>query len=245
MYYFIFGSRRSGNHAIIGWLYGLFKETYVHMNDLQEIDLEQFKKGMNTLLTHFYIDRKFVPFQGAKYVIISFENKTPEILKDWFEYLDSKEIDYRIVIIFRDVLNLYASWIQTYKKVPENAVNSYKRIMDILLDTPKNKYLFIFYPKWNDEQKYRNDLALALGHLNHDIHFNECIGYGTSFFENRTTIDHTLYNKRWTRFKDHQYLNNIDRDVLIKWKAINEKFHVISDAEYNDFVNKLFQKNNI
>ena len=42
MFYFIFGVRKSGNHAIIGWLYGLLQKNYFHINNLREFSREKF-----------------------------------------------------------------------------------------------------------------------------------------------------------------------------------------------------------
>jgi hypothetical protein len=241
MFYFVFGVRRSGNHAIIGWLYGLLMDEYIHMNDLTDFDLNNFIRASKINPVYKIKDNEIIPYRGAKNVIISIEDKDSSVVDHIINYLISQGKQYKKITILRDPLNQYASWIQTYNEISDLRVKCYINIMNEMLTKPENNNnIYIHYTKWNDNLIYRNNLAKKMGLINKDRYFNQCFGCATSLFENKDTVNHKLYNNRWKRFQDHPEILNINKQIISIWKNIQTKFEIKMSQEYDNFINKIY-----
>lgn len=243
MIYFIFGVRRSGNHAIIGWLYGLLNNEYVHMNCVEDINLANFVKFANMKSEKIYSDYDIIPFGKSPNTIFSFENKSINFIDHITKHLNEKGIPYKIILIVRDPLNQYASWFKTYAEIEGNLTTNYEYILDTMINVPESKNtVYIQYVRWNNDRNYRDAVAAKIGLVNKDVNFNECIGHGISFFENGKNIDHNLYDKRWLVYKNLDiYNNSLDKNILIKWKTFQQKYNVAMDKEYNDHVDAIIK----
>ena len=243
MLYFVFGVRRSGNHAIIGWLYGLCNNEYVHINDWVNCKLDDFIEFSNITYAKKYNDNKLIPFSGAKNVIISLENVDMSHISNILEYLKKNKIQYTTIHILRDPLNQYASWLKTYghPNIFNVLFDCYENIMDLMISVDETtSNIYVQYVKWNNNKEYRDAIASKLGFVNNDINFDIAIGHAVSAFENNAIVDHKFYDKRWLRYKnDSIFINTIDKQIINKWKIIASKYNIKMENEYNTFLKNL------
>ena len=83
MIYILIGIRRSGNHAILNWLYPMLGN-YCHLNDLkiQHFTKENYDNNItDCICDKNYVDCKWIPFNKNSNLLISFEKEQQESMK--------------------------------------------------------------------------------------------------------------------------------------------------------------------
>ena len=190
--FYIYGLRRSGNHAIINWLKSMM-ENPLFLNDI----------GPNRSL--YTLNR--IP-EESPYVdfIASYEDVDPsEIRKisnsNWVFKLHSSR--YRNIVILRDFKNWAASFytfLKQWNPNPDikNAVAMWHKYSAYAADSHLNDSFLIEYSKWVDDEDYRKCLADELGLDYNDSTLMENTEMGSSFGKGYTPG----FNNRWDMVKD-------------------------------------------
>jgi hypothetical protein len=121
-----YGLRRSGNHGILH----LFKKAYpnyVHMNDI-ELNYILFLNNKNKKISNRDIDRNYIGFSECDIVIMSMENKIPDINEINKFKNEQNEQNLYIFILLRNPIYNFGS---AYKYHLENKNYGYNKIVEI------------------------------------------------------------------------------------------------------------------
>lgn len=150
-----YGLRRSGNHAILNLFIKGYKN-YVHINDVKELDYEEFNKNAMIPITVTDIDRKYTGFLKTDLVIISMENKLPN-----YDVINKIQESYENVYVFmllRNPINHLSSAWTEYKNNKKNIFNEIKKLWieySKIIIKNDNKINYIIYDKFYSNEDYR------------------------------------------------------------------------------------------
>ena len=201
----IYGMRRTGNHAIIGWLKQNFDNKYgatnvVFLNDVvnnHSLKGDAFNIRINELIE-----------KNTNVVIISYEDEVVE-----FSRLDSN-IDRIKISLLRDIFNLSAS---RYKANTGSAMRIDEKFVERWINHATHNFLF----KYEDfllskEERDRLCMKLDIDNLDITNNVHYCNNIGSSFVNKKLdTFENYL-----TRYKMVDFPNNII--LIITTKEIME-----------------------
>lgn len=252
--YIINGLARSGNHLFITWLISTFNNNEVYyLNNIKptlygliskkKINIDIISKYHTVTNDNRYglkIDKKIrkklvgkkdmnkflYSKKNIKILIISMENKETEKIDMLSKIFIKYDHIYKCIVI-RDILNLFASRIQSEKKLSKNFNPEYyyqtdKITIEYWLDnyynTKNNNYIVFNYNKFLCYTSSRKSLAKKL-----NINYNKAkitlnlFGLTTgSSFRNKITSK-SDYFMRWTKFKNNPLIISlINNDKIIK-----------------------------
>lgn len=188
--YFLFGCKRSGNHAIINWLYKMIPN-YVHLNNMNPnlFTSENYKVNLTTKpLQWNYIDRRWIPITTKNTLLVSFEDqdfkKTSVFINKFCQDLDYEPI---IIILLRSPANNLASAYQVFNK-NTNVLAKYVNLWQVYAQEYLNSTIFpnkvnLFYDKWFVNIEYRRELAHKLSLVFNDENFGKMYKHGISSFD--------------------------------------------------------------
>ncbi len=196
-YIHFFGLKRSGNHALIGWLSeGLSrgqKGGVAHFNAVNEPrhPADPSKPYLDVDYMLSAIDRG-----RPRYVVVSYEDlmfAKRRLQEHYTTFTRSNCID---VLLLRNFPNLIASQIQRRRNVEARGeTRNIHRLglMDVrdvwvenahaIVNMSEGDFAAILYDKWFQNKEYRDRVAIQLGFLNEDLGINQVsgIGEGSSF----------------------------------------------------------------
>lgn len=190
--FYIYGLRRSGNHAIINWLCSMM-DSPLFLNDI----------GFGRSI---YGEKRIPPESNYVDFIASYEDVEPSAIREisdsnWvFKYHSPH---YRNIIILRDFKNWVASMYTFTKKFEDRPdirsnIKKWKRYESYAADSHLNDSLVIEYSRWVDSEEYRMSIAGALNLDYNDSTLLENTQMGSSFGTGYTPG----FNDRWGIVKD-------------------------------------------
>lgn len=190
--YHVWGIRRSGNHAIIGWIREHVGTPYVHFNDIQDprdpltpsgvsvsgVPAWRYKRGLLRKLRHYYRSRNQATFAGSD-PSVDYEGliALPGLACRIFSYEDRcvtndgalavgvfGEIR-RSVLLLRDPFNLFASLLKAgYFDAQLDALPAiYASHAETFLHQEDAGVIGINYNEWFQNAAYRISVASDLG----------------------------------------------------------------------------------
>ena len=213
----IFGIKRTGNHAIVNWIAGHFKEPIYFYNNLLPFH-HPFQRDYNRrgykCLEITQPDR--CQYTKKNCIIYSYEDFNIELLKDREIVSDRDNIigksrNYRQILILRDPFNLFAS---RYLNSKNDKKMSFKQELLDLWITYAKEYLnktsylknkvCVNFNEWFSDKPYRVRLSSRLGlkHTDEGLNYMMETGHGSSFSElrYRQNAQKLKVNDRWERF---------------------------------------------
>ena len=235
--FFIIGLKRSGNHAIINWLYKMIPN-YIHLNNMKISDINKknyysFKKNDDKIIDTNYCDKKWIPFTIKNNLIISFEDKDLVHLKSAItNFCNDLKISHNVIIILRSPLNNFASFWQIYKTDKSLLINLIERWKLYAIESLEKLYFndacLIVYDKWFNDVKYRERLASELGLKFDDSNLNSIFKHGVSSFDGYNYINSAQNMDVLNRCKNFEAdtdFKSFTSDPLIQeiWHKLKEK----------------------
>lgn len=192
--YFLLGIKRSGNHAILNWLYKMIPN-WVHMNNMpiNRLNSSQYKLNLTTLpLKQKYVDNRWIPFQSQNTLIISFEDQDLKVVAaNISKFCKETNLTPHIGILTRSPQNNLASAYKVFKQ-NTSILAKYTTLWQRYATEAMDKTNFkenglvihpIFYDKWFENKKYREEWATNFGLKFDDGNKNSIFKHGTSSFD--------------------------------------------------------------
>lgn len=234
----VIGLRRSGNHAIINWIWKQHGEDVTHLNNLQ-VKCNPYR----FLYEHYPTERlkreALGNFTEKELLIYSYEDRHLEdITHPSFErkhdlYLGKSAKRYDLLIL-RDPFNCFASRIKMYynKQFDKKNTIMNQKSLQLWLDYAreflgethflKHNKICINYNLWCSDIEYRQKLAEQLGLEFTDAEFNRVKeqGGGSSFdgLNLSGKSDQMKLTERWKQMADDPYfLQLINEPEVIKY----------------------------
>lgn len=186
--FFILGVKRTGNHAIINWLYKMIPN-YVHLNNmrLSDFTVTNYDKYLTVLpVTENYVDNCWTKFNCSNNLIISFENAnvqdTTKLINKFCEQIQIKPV---IILIYRNPYNALSSIWKIYNKNQQILNKHIKLLIDYGHDFLNNdmQRMNILYDKWFKDITYRKSLSKKLSLQFDDSNFDKIFLHGYSSFD--------------------------------------------------------------
>lgn len=211
--FFVYGMRRAGNHACVGWLTNALEGTAATLvenplvknfnrsssgktffiNDVSTLDTRSYLK-------HLYRESK--PVREARFIIISAEDVDATYGDGWRIPRRSESI-----LVRRSTLNLMASRFQNLNRRAREGLGARMQSMGPKffatlksnLASPRGA-TWDFEP-WHDDASWRHRFLSNL-RLQHDI-LPPMVGLGSSFTNSRTLPTADLLRKRFMMVEPH------------------------------------------
>lgn len=233
--YFFVGIKRSGNHAILNWLYKMIPN-YIHLNNLRinSLNVKHYKKHLTNKdefkSNEIYSDNSWIPFTKNHNLIISLENQDLNIVKTRInKFVNQSKVDHEIILLIRSPHNNMASvWKifsrQKYKDTLDSTMDKHIKLWFDYAEEAIHNKLFgsckvVLYDRWFMDQQYRSNIA-----NNFDLQFDD------SNFE-------VIYRHGSSSFDGYKYQNNASKmDVLNRFDALSRD---------TDFLTKIGQHKEI
>lgn len=230
--YFILGIKRSGNHAILNWLYKMIPN-YLHLNNLPLKLLNSFhyKKFLTENINiDNYIDKNWTHFSKLTNLIISLENqnikKSSTLIKKFCNDLNIKS---EIIMLVRSPNNNFASIWKIMNEDTE-LLKHHKQLWkeyaeEIINNIYLEKKIVINFDKWFMDQKYRLEITRHLNLNFDDENFDKIFKHGFSSFDGykfkdcATKMD--VLNRIDYYQNDINFLKLInEKEIIILWDKI-------------------------
>jgi hypothetical protein len=243
--YRVWGIRRSGNHAVIGWILKHMGEPYVHFNDIQVprdplmpggvsisgLPVWRYKRGLLRKIRHSFRPRRKTTFAGSDpYIdyerlaalsglrcrVFSYEDK---LVTEFDEVLDVAVPGEtrRSVVLLRDPFNLFASLLKAglFTLRLDELPAIYARHADEFLRQQETGLIGINYNEWFQEPRYRISIARRLG-----------------FDTNGAPYDDVPSQGGGSSFSAREYRGQASRmDVFGRWR------HAAEHADFQRLIN--------
>ncbi len=250
------GLQRSGNHAIINWIYSQCSEPRCHLNWVK-VDQNPFycfqrratvREFQKDLFTKFNINaEKIGLFARKNLFMFSYEDESLEkIVSEKFEknhdmWIGRSKKRYDLLLL-RDPFNLFASRLKKEDDIIENKYSlrkeSERKILSGLwkehakefigeTSSLKNSKVCVNYNKWVADKDYRKEIARLLDLEFTDAGFEEVLHIGGG-----SSFDRIKYNQKAS-----------DMKVLERWKHYiddNDFLDIFKDREIIDLSRKIF-----
>lgn len=228
MYTFhVWGVRRSGNHAIIGWILEHVGAPFVHLNDIQDvhnpltpsgvsvsgIPAWRYKRGLLRKARHFFVSRYQAKFAGAD-PSVDYEGliSIPGLACRVFSYEDRPltSVDGTSVLLLRDPFNLFASLLKAgyFDERLDDLPEIYANHAECFRQQWNNPSLVgINYNEWFQDAEYRVSIARQLG-----------------FDTDGRPYDDVPWNGGGSSFSGQAYRGHASRmDVLSRWQSVADR----------------------
>lgn len=233
--FFVYGMRRAGNHACVGWLINALEGDAVTLIENPRIrNFNRSSSGktffindVSTLDTRSYLKnlyRELKPVRQARFIIISAEDVDAT-------YADSWRIPRRGETIFvrRSTLNLVASRFQNLNRRAREGLGARMQSMGpkffatLKANLASSGGSIWDFEHWHDDEPWRRRFLAGL-RLEHDI-LPPMVGLGSSFTNSRALPTADLLRKRFMMVEPH------DAWVPFIRKTASEFPDVFSDEE--------------
>lgn len=200
--YHVWGIRRSGNHAIIGWILEHVGTPFVHFNDVQDVHNPltpsgvtvsgvpawRYKRGALRKVVHFFRSRRQARFAGAD-PSVDYEGllAIPELACRVFSYEDRPvaNVDGVRVLLLRDPFNLFASLLKAgyFEECLDELPEIYAGHAESFQQRKEIGVVGINYNEWFQDTHYRVAVARRLGFQTDGTPYNDVPwnGGGSSF----------------------------------------------------------------
>jgi hypothetical protein len=211
--FFVYGMRRAGNHACVGWLANALEGEAVTLTESQRVNNFNYS---NTGKTFFINDistiqsRKYLKslyedlgkIRRAQFIIISAEDKDAAYGDEW--RVPARR---EMVFVRRGTLNLMASRFQNLNRRAREGLGASMQSMKAKffatlqanIASPRGS-VWDFEP-WHDDGEWRKAFLSKLG-LEHDI-LPSTVGLGSSFSSDRQVVPQDKVGQRFTMVEPH------------------------------------------
>lgn len=189
--FYVYGMRRSGNHACIGWLTNALEGEPVELMESKRVNNINYSQTGNTcfindvstmsgrrFLASLLQDRKKI--RQARFLIISSEDEDSTYRHEWRIPGRSEVIQVR-----RNTLNLMASRFQNLNRRAQEGIGASMQSMKSEFFATLSDYIhhpqgvMWQFERWSDDEAWRKEFLAKLG-LHHDI-APSMVGLGSSF----------------------------------------------------------------
>ena len=191
--YQVWGIRRSGNHAIIGWMLQHTGAPFVHFNDIQDplnpftpggvsvmgVPAWRYKRGLLRKIRHYFTSRNKVMFAGSDSTVdyeglagirglrcrvFSYEDKLIADSDGALASAASGE-SRRSIVLLRDPFNLFASLLKAgcFSRRLDEFPGIYARHAEAFLRGRETGLIGVNYNEWFQHAHYRISIARRLG----------------------------------------------------------------------------------
>lgn len=179
--YHVWGIRRSGNHAIIGWLLKHVGAPYVHFNDIQDVrnpltpsgvvvsgaPAWRYKRGLLRKARQFFRSRSHGIFAGSDPTVDYRKLAAlPGLACRVFSYEDKPVTSARPgVLVLRDPFNLFASLLKAgyFTRPLEELPVIYASHAEAFLCQKETGIVGVNFNEWFQSAGYRISIASRLG----------------------------------------------------------------------------------
>lgn len=237
--YHVWGIRRSGNHAIIGWILKHVGAPFVHFNDIQDphnlltpsgvhvagVPAWRYKRGLLRKVRHYLPARNRATFAGSD-PSVDYEGLAtlPWLSCRVFSYEDKALVNSsdasnvampgdvrRTVLVLRDPFNLFASLLKTgwFSERLDELPRIYASHAEEFLRRHDTGVIGINYNEWFQDPAYRICVARRLG-----------------FETDGSPYDDVPPNGGGSSFSGRDYRGQGSRmDVTGRWRDVIEHTH--------------------
>ena len=191
--YHVWGIRRSGNHAVIGWILENRGSPYVHFNDIQDprdpltpggvhvsgVPMWRYKRGVIRKVRYgiFARDRSMfagsdpsLDYRGLAAVpglacrVFSYEDKEPIEARAASSALTAQGVS-KTILVLRDPFNLFASLLkaQCFSRRLDELPSVYQRHAEKFLRQEEIGVVGVNYNEWVRHAEVRMTIARKLG----------------------------------------------------------------------------------
>lgn len=189
--FYVYGMRRSGNHACIGWLVNALEGNEVKLVESRQVNNFNYSDSGYTCFINDVSTmngRRFVKsvfqdmkrIRNAQFIIISSEDEDATYRQHWRIPGRSETI-----LVRRNTLNLIASRYQNLNRRAQEGIGASMQSMGRKFFATLNEHinspqgLVWQFEQWCDDELWRKNFLEQLG-LNHDI-TPPMVGLGSSF----------------------------------------------------------------
>jgi hypothetical protein len=209
------GMQRSGNHAIIKWVWYNFCQSQMQriysINDISIFhDLSQqiffINNCQNPNQENQYIQYIINTYTDTRTIFLSYENK---------QYVTTNSS----YLIIRDFLNMLSSKVEQVKKYhhnPSSLLNEpgfYAQLIDMWIQHAQfiEANNIILYNKWILDKNYRDHISNFLYHINNldYLDYYQAFGGGSSFIGRQKETNLESYLCRYQNLKLPQTIKNM------------------------------------
>ena len=206
--FFVYGMRRSGNHACVGWLVNSLEREAVALTESDHVKNFNYSgsgatfyaNDVSTLASRRYLKclyHDLKKIRAAKFIIISAEDKTADYRQSWRIPRRSETI-----FVHRDTLNLMASRFQNLNRRAREGLGANMQSMKakffatLMANIERPQGLVWDFERWHHEKAWRMSFLSQLG-LDCDI-LPSTVGLGSSFSSDRQVIPNSKVGQRFT-----------------------------------------------
>ncbi len=205
--FFVYGMRRSGNHACVGWLANALEGKSVNLIQSPQVsnfnysDTGQtfFVNDVSTMASRRYLKtlyRDLGKIRRARFIVVSAEDQDAAYADNWRIPARSE-----LILVRRNTLNLMASRFQNLNRRAREGHGASMQSMKARffatlranLECPRGAVWE--FDRWHDDEAWRHRFLTELG-LTYDI-APAMVGLGSSFSWNRTLPASEKMNQRF------------------------------------------------
>jgi hypothetical protein len=211
--FFVYGMRRSGNHACVGWLVNALEREAVALIESNHVKNFNYSgsgatfyaNDVSTLASRRYLKclyHDLKKIRAAKFIIISAEDQTADYRQSWRIPRRSETI-----FVHRDTLNLMASRYQNLNRRAREGLGANMQSMKtrffaaLIANIERPQGLVWDFERWHHDEAWRKAFLAQLG-LEHDI-LPPTVGLGSSFSGDRQVVPNDKFGQRFTMVEPH------------------------------------------
>lgn len=251
--YHVWGIRRSGNHAIIGWLLRCVGAPFVHFNDIQDprnpvtpdgvvvsgVQAWRYKRGLLRQARQFVRSRNDATFAGSD-PSVDYEKlaSLPGLACRVFSYEDKPVSGARpALLVLRDPFNLFASLLKAgyFTRPLEELPATYASHAKEFLRQKETGLVGVDFNEWFRNASYRVSTAHRLGFDTDGAAYDEvpANGGGSSFSgrSHRGQASRMDVLGRWRNSVEHADFRYLINDRLVR-SAAEEIYPELADEVY-------------
>lgn len=205
--FYVYGMRRSGNHACIGWLVNALEGDHAELIESERVNNINYSDSGNTCFINDVSTmdgRRFLysliqnrkQIRQAKFIIISSEDEDSTYRRRWRIPGRSE-----LILVRRNTLNLMASRFQNLNRRAQEGLGAgmqsmHGKFFATLLDHIKNPQGLVWnFERWCEDEAWRKEFLSNLG-LEHDI-APSMVGLGSSFGHRSVQPSTSQLNERF------------------------------------------------
>lgn len=224
----IYGLRRSGNHFLISsiiqqQLNKNKKSKISHINDLNKLDYNKYLEHSKLEIEKDFNNGTFINFKGADLVILSLEDKIPDLeeLKKFDENINDL---YKFIIIrspYTNLSSLFEISGKNINSIKDNYINKWIKNYKFYISN-ENNLIKVFYDKFTENLKYRQNILKNIGYENIIIDDTYIVNYQESSYKDK--------KKQKQTYKGLYNCSNSDNELFIK---LIEQYKILEEYNIN------------
>lgn len=228
--FFVYGMRRAGNHACVGWLVNALEGDAMALNESPSINNFNYSSSgktffvndVSTMHSRRYLKclyRDLRKIRRARFIIISAEDKDASYGDGWRFPSRSEAVQVR-----RDTLNLIASRFQNLNRRAREGLGAnlqsmkgkFFKTLKANLQAPRGAIWE--FERWHNDAAWRREFLEGLG-LQHDI-APPMVGLGSSFSTSRALPAADQMSKRFTMVEPQEAWKEFIRNAAAEYPDV-------------------------